>query len=300
MKNTILIVDDNKYILKNLKITLEMNDFNVLTAENGETALKILSELSNTPDLIISDILMPEMDGYEFFKKLIENPFYCDIPFVFLSAKNAPDEVRYGKILGVDDYITKPFNESDLMAVVKGKVERKNKSDEITAGIKEVLKEIKTESVNKVAEAPDKSTVLLYSIWDDTYGPTLVDFFPKNKTFNLSIEKIAFQLFNASNYIYGNEIINKPEGILIALENIHNKSFVFFNSHPERDQRTGSKQYMLAVISPWINYFQSIKLKSLLFKLTELINRGQNWNMQEYWQKIIKILSESPLGTLSP
>ncbi len=299
MKYTVLIVDDNKYILKNLKITLEMNDFKVLTAENGALALKILSDCIDPPDLIISDIIMPEMNGYELFQKIIQNSLYVDIPFVFLTAKHAPEEIRYGKILGVDDYLTKPFNESDLLAIIKGKLEKKKKTDEITSNIKEVLKEIKSESVDQNIEAPDKSTILLHVIWDDTYGPKLVNFFPNDKKFKFSIEKIGFQLFKASNYMYGNETIDKPEGILINLENIHSKSYVVFNSYPDRNQRAARKQYMLAVISPLINYFLSIKLKSLLFNLSDRINSAKFWNIKEYWQDIVKILSENPFETLS-
>ena len=86
MKPLILIVEDDPNILEYLKITLEYNECQVITAENGKKGLKVLSELEDCPDLIISDIMMPEMDGYSFFDAVSNDPVYYHVPFIFLSA----------------------------------------------------------------------------------------------------------------------------------------------------------------------------------------------------------------------
>ena len=116
MKPLVLVVDDNKDILFNLKLLLESNNYLVETAETGEDALKVLSDLKNPPDIIISDIMMPKMDGYHFFETISENLKWNRIPFIFISALSTPEDIRLGKMLGVDDYLTKPFKEEDLLA----------------------------------------------------------------------------------------------------------------------------------------------------------------------------------------
>nr|MDO8116796.1 response regulator [Candidatus Sigynarchaeota archaeon] len=126
-KYTVLIVDDNKDILYNLRTALGLNHFNVISANNGKEALEILRKLKAVPDVIISDIMMPEMDGYELLKAISKEPGLNQVPFIFLSAKTTVEDIRLGKILGVDDYITKPFHQEDLIAIVKGKIARKKK-----------------------------------------------------------------------------------------------------------------------------------------------------------------------------
>ncbi|MCK4848744.1 MAG: response regulator, partial [Candidatus Heimdallarchaeota archaeon] len=110
MNPTILVVEDNPDVLFNIQVALEANEYEVETASNGKKAIKKLSEMGKNPDLIISDIMMPEMDGYDFFNIVSQNSVWSRIPFVFLSAKSKPEDVRFGKILGADDYITKPFD----------------------------------------------------------------------------------------------------------------------------------------------------------------------------------------------
>ncbi|MFW9972714.1 MAG: PleD family two-component system response regulator, partial [Candidatus Odinarchaeota archaeon] len=135
MKPLILVVDDNKDILLNIRITLEQNNFEVITSSNAQDALNILSKTVKIPDVIVSDIMMPIIDGYDFFRKVSSSLKWSRIPFIFLTAKSSPEDVRFGKILGVDDYITKPFEEEDLLAIIKGKVHRKETIDSINKKI---------------------------------------------------------------------------------------------------------------------------------------------------------------------
>ena len=84
MNPLILIVDDNIDLLLNLQLILESNDYEVISAKNGIEAIKLLKELDHIPDLVISDIMMPKMNGYELFKSFSENLIWSRIPFIFL------------------------------------------------------------------------------------------------------------------------------------------------------------------------------------------------------------------------
>ena len=117
-------MDIKKDLLFNLELILKANDFAPILAKNGREALDRLAELDKVPDLIISDIFMPQMNGYQFFKKISDNPLWNRIPFIFLTARAKPEDIRLGKLLGADDYITKPFDEKDLLASINGRLER--------------------------------------------------------------------------------------------------------------------------------------------------------------------------------
>ncbi|MFX0139694.1 MAG: PleD family two-component system response regulator, partial [Candidatus Hodarchaeota archaeon] len=108
MRPLILLVEDDPNIVKYIKMTLEFNQCDVITAKNGKEGLKVLSEQIECPDLIISDILMPELNGYDFFNEISNNPAFYHVPFIFLSALDSAEEIRMGKMLGADDYLTKP------------------------------------------------------------------------------------------------------------------------------------------------------------------------------------------------
>jgi len=112
-KETILIVEDNPAIQESLKEILS-NDYSILQAYNGEEGLKIASE--DFPDLIISDIMMPVMDGIEFVKNLKLNTFTSHIPIIILTARTTVENKMEGLETGADDYITKPFDEELLKA----------------------------------------------------------------------------------------------------------------------------------------------------------------------------------------
>lgn len=115
--NKILIVEDETAIRNNIEIFLKTEGFDVISAPNGLEALRIIEKI--IPDLIISDIMMPYMDGLEFFEKTKQKYGKYRIPFVFLTAKNNLQSIRLGMNLGAEDYITKPFEFSDLIEAVK-------------------------------------------------------------------------------------------------------------------------------------------------------------------------------------
>ncbi|MCG8701366.1 MAG: hybrid sensor histidine kinase/response regulator [Bacteroidales bacterium] len=114
MKNSILIVDD---LAKNIQIVanlLKPFDYRILFAQNGVKALKIIDE--ETVDLVLLDVMMPEIDGFEVCKRIKSMPGKKDIPIIFLTAKTDIDSITTGFQLGGVDYVTKPFNNEELMA----------------------------------------------------------------------------------------------------------------------------------------------------------------------------------------
>jgi DNA-binding response OmpR family regulator len=97
--------------------------------------------------------MMPELDSYEFFKKVSENPKLGLIPFLFVSARASPEEVRFGKMLGFDDYLTKPLDFDLLLAIIAGKISRKGKADLIRKKMEEdIFSSLNIEIVQKAGE----------------------------------------------------------------------------------------------------------------------------------------------------
>ncbi len=122
MKKTILLLEDNLEMRENTAEIIELANYNVLTASNGRDGVDIAKE--HIPDLIVCDIMMPEMDGYEVLAVLSNDPKTSTIPFVFLTAKAEKSEFRKGMNMGADDYITKPFEEIELLTAIKSRIER--------------------------------------------------------------------------------------------------------------------------------------------------------------------------------
>ena len=118
----ILVVDDEKDLLEGVRLTLERAGYQVFAVGSGSQALQLLAV--EPVDLILSDIAMPMMNGYQLYEKVIANPNWVTIPFIFLSARGMGSDIRYGKELGVDDYLIKPFRTADLLAVVRGCLRR--------------------------------------------------------------------------------------------------------------------------------------------------------------------------------
>ena len=116
-KHSVLVVDD---IPDNIDIIADIlkDDYEVVAARSGEIALKIIQSL-NIPDIILLDVMMPEMDGYELCKQLKSNLLTSKIPVIFVTAKNETDDEKHGLDLGAVDYITKPINSAILRARLK-------------------------------------------------------------------------------------------------------------------------------------------------------------------------------------
>lgn len=113
----ILAVDDEKHIVRLVQVNLERAGYEVITANDGKEALKKVEE--EKPDLIVCDVMMPYMDGFEVLQNLRRNPETRDIPVIMLTAKAQDSDIAKGWMSGVDCYLTKPFNPMELLSFVK-------------------------------------------------------------------------------------------------------------------------------------------------------------------------------------
>lgn len=120
----ILIIEDQPQMRRNLATTLEMEGFEVAIAEDGNAGVARARE--SLPDLIICDVMMPELDGYGVLRTLRSEKATATVPFIFLTAKGEKIDQRTGMNLGADDYLTKPVARTDLLASVKVRLERRN------------------------------------------------------------------------------------------------------------------------------------------------------------------------------
>jgi CheY-like chemotaxis protein len=116
MSYTILVADDEPPLLRLMEFIIAREGHVMVGAANGEEALRKAREES--PDLVLLDIMMPRIDGYEVARQLRADPQFANIPIIMLSAKAQEDDIRKGKEVGVDEYITKPFEPDHLAAVI--------------------------------------------------------------------------------------------------------------------------------------------------------------------------------------
>ncbi len=121
-KKKILVIEDNKDMRENIAEILELADYHVMAAANGKEGIK--SVKNEKPDLIICDIMMPELDGYAVLSILSKDEDTTDIPFIFLTAKAERQDMRKGMEMGADDYLTKPFTDTDLLGAIEARLSR--------------------------------------------------------------------------------------------------------------------------------------------------------------------------------
>ena len=120
-KSTILIVDDEPKIVQTLQDRLEMNDYNVLIAFNGKEGMEQAAK--QKPDVVLLDILMPVMNGHEMLAALRKEPGLEDTPVIMLTARSQQQDIQQARALGIEDYIVKPFEVSELLAKIENIVE---------------------------------------------------------------------------------------------------------------------------------------------------------------------------------
>jgi EAL domain-containing protein (putative c-di-GMP-specific phosphodiesterase class I)/FixJ family two-component response regulator len=118
----ILVIEDEESVRENLLDLLEAEDFVTIAAANGRIGVDLA--LSEAPDLILCDMMMPEIDGYGVLTALRQDPSTATIPFIFLTAKSAKSDFRQGMDMGADDYLTKPFTRAELLSAIINRLER--------------------------------------------------------------------------------------------------------------------------------------------------------------------------------
>src|SRR6187431_2678695 len=135
----ILLIEDNLEVRENTEEILTLANYEVLTAANGKIGVELAQQ--EKPDLILCDVMMPELDGYGVLHILNSDPETAHIPFIFLTAKADKNDLRMGMNLGADDYITKPFEGHDLLKVVEIRLK---KNESLKANVKNDLYDVNT------------------------------------------------------------------------------------------------------------------------------------------------------------
>jgi DNA-binding response OmpR family regulator len=179
--STVLVIEDDVVLRDNVKELLELSNYNVITAANGKEGVSLAKK--RLPDIIICDIMMPELDGYGVLQSLQRNRNTKFIPLIFLSAKTNHTDIRKGMNLGADDYITKPFLEDDLICAIESRIAK-------TA----ILKETR---INKSQENIEETNINSSEICD------LKDYFKiYGVKFSFEKNEIIYDEGNHANYFY--------------------------------------------------------------------------------------------------
>lgn len=152
MRETILLIEDDADLLENTAEYLELKKYKVIKAKDGISGIKLL--FSNHIDLVICDIILPMMDGYKVLKTILDNPKTAGIPFIFLTSRSLGKDFRKGMNLGADDYITKPFDLTDLEKSIRTRL---NKKKILTQSI------VKSITVNKSLLSKNKD-ILFFTV----------------------------------------------------------------------------------------------------------------------------------------
>ncbi len=211
----VLIIEDDELVRKDLMFLLKMNNYDVFTASNGIDGLG--SALSDKPDLILCDINMPGMNGYEVLKELQKNPTASLIPFLFLTARSEKDQFRKGMDLGADDYLTKPYNKEAVLEAVKTRLKRYAIiQDTYNKRLRNLESYVSTTLPHELRTP--LTTIMLYSeILMNSYKDL-----PESELDGifLNINKAGKRLLRIiTNYLFFNELLqleeflNKPQGI---------------------------------------------------------------------------------------
>jgi len=181
----ILLIEDNREMRENTAEILELAKYDVHTAENGKEGVK--KAKGEKPDLIICDIMMPEVDGYGVLHMLSKDPETASIPFIFLTAKAEKSDYRKGMSMGADDYVTKPFDDLELLSAVETRLTKnerlKNSFTNDMQGLDNFISEAK--SVHDLRKISENRKVKTYrkkeNIYTETSHPNFLYFISKGK-----------------------------------------------------------------------------------------------------------------------
>src|SRR3954463_8972808 len=155
MSKTILVIDDNNDLRENTAEILELAGYKTFTAENGKRGVEVA--VREKPSVIVCDIMMPELDGYGVLHLLRKNPETQHIPFIFLTAKTERSDFRKGMEMGADDYVTKPFEDIELLNAIEIRLKKAEILDRkytpTPEGLHQFLKDVKNSGlIEKLSE----------------------------------------------------------------------------------------------------------------------------------------------------
>jgi DNA-binding response OmpR family regulator len=179
---TILLIEDNTEVRENTAEILELADYKVLTAPNGKIGVELAKK--ENPDLIICDIMMPELDGYGVLHVLSKSSATAGIPFIFLTAKSEKDDFRKGMNLGADDYLTKPFDDLALLDAVEIRLKKNELRKSSTENLNEFISQAKgIEELNRLL-TDDRKIITVkkkHTIYSEGNYPNALYFINKGK-----------------------------------------------------------------------------------------------------------------------
>lgn len=253
MKKILLIEDDIIIRESTAELLSFVEGYEVITAENGKIGIE--KGINEMPDIIVCDVMMPEIDGYGVIEELSKNPKTKLIPFIFLSAKTERSDVRKGMNLGADDYIMKPFTEEELITAIESRITKSILLKELTNT--SLLQELNFNDI------PEKEKQELESLND------LKNFFDDNgKEFTYNIDEVIYEEGSNSNYVYLIQkgtvkcYKNNDQGKILATA-IHKEDDLFGYTSFSKNQAYQETAIALETI-------EMVGVKKL--KLAELIN----------------------------
>jgi len=194
----VLIIEDNEDIRENIAEILDLADYKSFTAANGKEG--VAKAMESQPDLIICDIMMPELDGYGVLHILSKKESTAGIPFIFLTAKAERSDMRKGMTLGADDYITKPFDDTELLDAIEARLRKndiiKKEYDSNAAGLNDFISDANT--LNEFLSVESNKKPRTYKKKNDIYrigdAPLYIYFVVKGKIKTLRVNEDGKEL----------------------------------------------------------------------------------------------------------
>lgn len=150
----VLVVDDDEILRAGICDLLDLAGYQVVAAVDGSDAIRLLESMPKPPAIIVSDIRMPRMDGYQFLEAVRQRPEWISIPFIFLSAKGEKEDIHLGRLRGADDYVPKPFDFQDLLVAIQASLSRHQELYAIQEARLDGLKERILQTVNHEFRTP--------------------------------------------------------------------------------------------------------------------------------------------------
>ncbi len=192
----ILLIEDNKEVRENTAEILELANYKVFTAENGKIGVELARK--EKPELIICDVMMPELDGFGVLYVLGKNKETASIPFIFLTAKADKEDIRKGMNLGADDYLTKPFDDLELLDAIETRLRKssilREEFERNNEGLNEFLHHAKgLKELDKLVSGEHKSSKVArkHYIYHETSFPNFLYFIIKGKVKTFKIDKVG-------------------------------------------------------------------------------------------------------------
>lgn len=313
---TILLIEDNPDMRENTTEILELAQYKVLTASNGVEGVKIAQNAQ--PDLIVCDIMMPELDGYGVLNILGKHSSTAGIPFIFLSAKAEKNDLRMGMSMGADDYLTKPFEHTELLRAVEVRLKKnevlRSAFTPTAEGLTEFLKEV--QGINPLATLSENKEKKAYRKKDALYTqgkqPRGVFFIIKGKIktrkSNEDGKEFVTGLFKEGDFIgytslledipYADEAIAMEESEVVIIP----KEDFFTLLHTNRDVATTFIKMLSGSIADMEDRLIRLAYNSVRKRVAEALlmlqdryaNKGENLNMSLSREDLAGIVGTAP------